>query len=83
MPAAMSALPSPQARALAFIGIIVSGVIGGLIGAGFAKKQCTGSCATPIAAGALVGSVLIALGTAVVAVLALRALGEWKNRPQL
>jgi hypothetical protein len=79
----MSALPSPVARALAFIGIIVGGALGGLVGAGFAKKQCTGNCATPIAAGALVGSVLIALGSAVVAVLALRALGEWKNRPHL
>jgi hypothetical protein len=34
-----------------------------------------------MATGALIGSVIAALGTAIIAVLALRALGEWKNRP--
>lgn len=76
----MSALPSRTARALAFVGILVGGAAGGLIGAGFTKLQCTGDCATPIAAGVLGGSVLFALGTAVVAVLGLRAVGEWKAR---
>jgi hypothetical protein len=74
----LSALPSPLARALAFVSILLGGVAGGLIGAGFIGLQCHGSCATPKAVGGLVGSVVAAIGTSVVAVLALRAMGEWK-----
>ena len=74
----LSALPSPFARVLAFVSILLGGLAGGLIGAGFVGLQCTGNCATPKALGVLVGSVLSALGTAIVAVLVLRAMGEWK-----
>ncbi len=74
----LSALPSPLARALAFASILLGGLAGGLIGAGFIGLQCHGSCATPKAAGGLIGSVGAAIGTSVVAVLALRAMGEWK-----
>ncbi len=78
----LSALPSPLARALAFAAICLGGLAGGLIGAGFVRLQCTGACATPKATGALVGSVLLALGTSIVAVLVLRAMGEWNaGRP--
>lgn len=78
----LSALPSPLARALAFVSILLGGGAGGMIGAGFVRLQCTGSCATPKAVGWLVGSVGMALGTSVVAVLVLRAMGEWKvTRP--
>ena len=41
--------------------------------------QCEGSCATPQGLGILIGAVLTAAGTAIVAVLALRALGEWRE----
>ena len=75
----LSALPSTRARVLAFGAILVGGLAGALIGFGFVDIQCTGKCTTPNAIGALTGAVLAALGTAVVAVLALRAMGEWRQ----
>ena len=75
----LSALPSTRARVLAFGAILLGGLAGALIGYGFVDIQCSGSCATPDAVGALTGAVLAALGTAVVAVLALRAMGEWRQ----
>jgi hypothetical protein len=74
-----SALPPVAARVLAFVAILVGGACGGLIGAGVVDVQCSGDCATPAAAGGLVGAVVGALGVAVVAVLALRAMGEWRT----
>jgi hypothetical protein len=78
-PAPLSALPSPAARAVAFVAILVGGVAGGLIGFGFAELQCTGDCTLPAAIGAAIGAVLAAAGTAVIAVLVLRAMGEWRQ----
>jgi hypothetical protein len=76
---ALSALPSPLARAVGFVAILLGGLAGGLIGWAFVELQCTGDCAVPAALGALVGSVSAALGTAVIAVLVLRAMGEWRQ----
>lgn len=75
----LSALPSTRARVLAFAAILVGGLAGALIGYGFVDLQCTGSCATPNAIGSLIGAVAAAAGTAIVAVLALRAMGEWRQ----
>lgn len=74
-----SALPPVGARALAFVAILVGGACGGLIGVGVVNVQCSGDCTTPSAFGALTGAVVGALGVAVVAVLALRAMGEWRT----
>ena len=75
----LSAIPSRLARALAFGAILLGGVAGGLIGYGFVDLQCTGDCATAGAIGAAIGAVFAATGTAVVAVLVLRAMGEWRT----
>jgi hypothetical protein len=75
----LSALPSPRARALAFVAIIVAGLAGGLIGWSFTDIECTGNCTTATGIGALIGGVVAAAGVAVVAVLALRAMGEWRR----
>jgi hypothetical protein len=75
----VSALPSIQARALAFVAILVAGLCGALIGYGFVGVQCHGQCATPKGLGALTGGALAAAGVAVVAVLTLRAMGEWRT----
>ena len=75
----LSALPSSGARILAFIAILVGGLCGGLIGYGFVDLQCTGDCDTATAIGALVGALVAAIGTAVIAVLVLRAMGEWRE----
>ncbi|MFT3854877.1 MAG: hypothetical protein QM733_19390 [Ilumatobacteraceae bacterium] len=75
----LSALPSPAARAMAFVAILVGGFAGGLIGYTLVELQCDGDCDVALGVGALTGSVLTAAGMAVVAVLVLRALGEWRQ----
>jgi hypothetical protein len=75
----LSALPSVRARALAFAAIIVAGLCGALIGYGFVGLQCHGQCSTPKGLGAVTGGALAAAGVAVVAVLTLRAMGEWRT----
>ena len=74
-----SALPSVAARAVAFGAIVVAGLCGALIGSAFVRLQCTGACTTPRAIGALVGALIAAIGVAVVSVLTLRAMGEWRQ----
>jgi hypothetical protein len=81
-PALESSLPSRGARFLAFAAILLGGLCGGLIGFSVVDLQCEGSCGTNTAAGGLVGAACGALGVAVVAVLALRAMGEWKTIQQ-
>ncbi|MGE0877650.1 MAG: hypothetical protein AB7L13_06920 [Acidimicrobiia bacterium] len=76
----LSALPPVGARLIAFAAILVAGVFGGLIGYGFTDLQGTDVSSTASAIGALVGAVLAAGGTAIVAVLVLRAMGEWNHR---
>jgi hypothetical protein len=75
----LSALPSPLARAVAFVGILLGGLAGGLIGFALVDLQCSGDCGTATGFGILVGSIVAAAGTAVVAVLVLRAQGEWSE----
>ena len=74
-----SALPSVRARVLAFAAIAVAGGCGGLIGWAFVNLQCSGSCEVPKAIGAVTGSLVTSVGVAVIAVLGLRAMGEWKR----
>ena len=76
-----TALPPVKARAGAFVAIVVGGMCGLLIGSALVRLQCSGECSTPIGAGAFVGAVLGAAGVAVVAVLVLRAMGEWRAGP--
>ena len=75
----LSALPSPLARGLAFGAIVLAGLCGALIGWAFVDLQCTGDCGTASGIGAIVGGVFSASGVAVVAVLTLRAMSEWKR----
>lgn len=76
---AISALPSPRARAVAFGSILLAGLCGALIGWSFVDLQCQGDCTTPGGVGAIVGGLSGAGGVAVVAVLTLRAMAEWKR----
>jgi hypothetical protein len=75
----VSALPSVRARVLAFAAILVAGLCGALIGYGFAGVQCTTSCTTKEGVGAVIGATLAAAGVAVIAVLTLRAMSEWRT----
>lgn len=78
----VSALPPAGARILAFVSIVVAGTCGGLIGWSVADLQCHGDCATVGGLGALIGALVGAGGVAVVAVLVLRAMGEWRTIQQ-
>lgn len=64
---------------MAFVSILIGGFAGGLIGYALVDVQCDGECGLPLGIGILSGSVLSAGGTAIVAVLVLRALGEWRE----
>ncbi len=75
--APVSALPSQLARALAFTAIVVGGLAGAVIGYGVAKVQCNGDCSAQKAGGSIIGALFIGIGIAIVAVLVLRAMGEW------
>jgi hypothetical protein len=75
---APTALPSTGARVLAFVSILLAGLCGGIIGFAFVDLQCDGDCTVQKGIGALVGALIGAVGVAVVATLALRAMGEWR-----
>lgn len=73
-----SALPSTGARVLAFVCILIAGLCGGLIGFAFIELQCEGDCTAQAGAAGVVGAGLFAGGVGIVAVLALRAMNEWR-----
>lgn len=73
-------MPSRVARVVAFASVLVAGLAGGTIGFALVDVQCTGECAVPSGVGMLIGSVSFAAGMSVVAVLGLRAMGEWRER---
>lgn len=76
---APSSLPSTGARVLAFLAILVGGLCGGLIGYGFTDLSCTDDCSGLASGAAILGAVIGAVGVGVVAILALRAMGEWRT----
>jgi hypothetical protein len=78
-PRPLSAIPSPLARAIAFAGVLLGGLAGGFIGYALVAVQCDGDCGLAEGIGLLVGAVVAAVGLAVVGVLALRAMGEWRE----
>jgi hypothetical protein len=75
----LSALPSPAARAAAFVAICLGGVAGAFIGYSLVRLQCDGDCALPLGLGILAGALVAATGMSIVAVLVLRASGEWRE----
>ena len=75
----LSALPSPFARAVAFVAIGLAGLAGALIGSSLVELQCDGDCTLARGIALLVGAVVAAAGMGVVAVLILRASGEWRE----
>ncbi|MFP3900088.1 MAG: hypothetical protein ACLFXM_04485 [Acidimicrobiia bacterium] len=73
-----TALPSTAARVLAFASIILGGLAGALIGWALVDLQCDGDCTLLTGFAILGGALAGATGVAVVATLALRAMGEWR-----
>ena len=76
-----SALPSVGARVAAFVAVLAGGAGGAIIGYAFATLQCAPhqSCTTSRSLLLWVGSLLGAGGVAVISVLTLRAIGEWRS----
>jgi len=92
-------LPRRGALGLMFLGIALSGMLGGLIGYGLVETSCAdtptraerllrdvpnfhatvSSCAGPALGAALIGTVVAAVGAAIVAVLMMRAQSEWRG----
>jgi hypothetical protein len=77
-PTPPSALPPLGARILAFVAVLVAGLCGGLIGFGVVDLSCDGGCTLAATGAGVGGALLCAAGVAVVAVLTLRAMGEWR-----
>ncbi|MEP1126237.1 MAG: hypothetical protein ABJH68_20330 [Ilumatobacter sp.] len=75
----LSAIPSVRVRVAAFVSICLSGLAGALIGFSLIEIQCEGDCGLAKGIGLLVGAVIAAAGMAVVAVLVMRAIGEWRE----
>jgi hypothetical protein len=76
--------PGPPRGAffLAYLGVVVAGLFGAAIGYGLVDASCHGGdCTGAKVIGTLVGAVLAAVGVGVVAVLALRAMAEWRRPP--
>ncbi len=78
-PRPLSAIPPVAARVVAFVVILLGGLAGGLIGFALVDLQCDGDCAVARGIGLLVGAVMSAGGMAIVSILALRAMGEWRE----
>jgi len=78
-PRPLSAIPPVAARVIAFVAILLGGLAGGLIGFALVDLQCDGDCAVPKGLGLLAGAVICAGGLAIVSILALRAMGEWRE----
>jgi hypothetical protein len=62
----------------AFVAVVVAGLSGAAIGFGLVGIGCTGDCGTVSGLGALLGGLVAAGGVAIVAVLLLRSMAEWK-----
>ena len=75
----LSALPSVGVRIAAFAAICLSGLAGALIGYSLVSLQCDGDCAVWSGLGLLIGALTAAGGMAIVAVLVMRAIGEWRE----
>lgn len=74
-----SALPPRSARILAFAAVVVAGICGGLIGWAVTDIMCDGGCPGMAALVGVIAAVAAAGGVAVVVVLTLRAMGEWRT----
>ena len=63
----------------AFLAVVVGGLSAAAIGFGLVRIDCTGDCGTAEGIGAIVGGLVGAAGVAIVAVLVLRAVAEWRR----
>jgi len=74
-----SAAPSLRARLVALLAIVFAGACGGLVSYAITDLQCPGGCPTMAGVIGLGGAAIAAAGVGIVAVLALRAMAEWRT----
>jgi len=75
----LSALPPQTARAIAFAMIVIVGTLGGTLGYALGSYNCADDCSTRSGVYLLIGAIAGAVGSAIMSVLALRAMGEWNE----
>lgn len=75
-------MPSRTAFVVSFLSVVVAGVFGGIIAYGLVDVGCEGSCQGAKLLAVVIGSALAAVGVGIVAVLVLRAMGEWRVKPR-
>jgi hypothetical protein len=63
----------------AFVAVVVAGLSGAAIGYGLVDVGCSGDCGTVAGLAGLFGGLVAAGGVAIVAVLFLRSMAEWKT----
>ena len=71
-------LPSRGAFLLAFGGVVLAGILGGIIGYGIADVSSQSDVSHLL--GTFIGSLIGAAGVGIVAVLVLRAMAEWRRQ---
>jgi hypothetical protein len=71
-------LPSRAAYLLAFGGVVLAGILGGIIGFGIADVSSPTDLSHVV--GAFIGAAVGAGGVGIVAVLVLRAMAEWRRQ---
>ncbi len=69
---------STLARVLTVVSVLVAGACGALIGWAVVDLQCEGDCGLQTGLGSLAGAALAAAGTALICVLAIQAMAEWR-----
>ena len=75
-------MPSRVAFLASFFGVVFAGIFGGVIAYGLVDVGCDGRCEGSKLLAVVIGSVLAAGGVGIVAVLVLRAMGEWRVKPR-
>lgn len=81
IPSPPPTLPRRGPVLLAFAATVLAGAIGAFIGYALADLSTSSTTTSGNLIGALVGAIFGAGGVGVVAVLALRAMAEWKHHP--
>ncbi len=71
-------VPTGGVIVVAFIGVVVAGLLGALAAYGIVDVDCRGGCETNAALAAVVGALIGTIGGGVVAVLVLRARAMWR-----
>ena len=75
-----TAAPPLIARVLAVVSILIGGLCGGLIGFAVTDVSCVDGCTGTASIVGFASAVGCAIGVAIVAVLALRAMAEWNEK---